>query len=370
MSMGLDDQISASIDRLYRAAYEPQILDAALEAVRCMLGATSALVALRAPEHLGFRKFGAAQNLDPAMLEKYAEHYHTIDPYRRLVAELPPNHVHDSERLGDATWLRGSEFFNDFLCAADTPRWLGLDGLTFEGAHLSFAFHRSSSGVSFEDETLQVAAHLRPHLVHATALAARVSTLETRASWAAALLEQYGCPAMLVNRAARVLLANAAGESLLRAATDLCSTRGGLRARRSEHTRAIQRAVARGREAGGSVVWIPCELGQELMVVVTPFPRSTQDIDRAIPTDAWALIRVLDPTELPNGDPKLFAGAFDLTPAESRVAAALVKGLSPIEIAVSFGIREGTARNHIKRVFAKTGTSRQGELIALLCRVT
>ncbi|MGO4450466.1 helix-turn-helix transcriptional regulator [Phyllobacterium sp. TAF24] len=57
---------------------------------------------------------------------------------------------------------------------------------------------------------------------------------------------------------------------------------------------------------------------------------------------------------------------FDLTPAEARLAIALASGLSLRDSAAKCSIQFGTARSYLLRVFIKTGTSRQGELIGLL----
>jgi DNA-binding CsgD family transcriptional regulator len=60
---------------------------------------------------------------------------------------------------------------------------------------------------------------------------------------------------------------------------------------------------------------------------------------------------------------------FALTDREVDVAALLAEGLTPQEIARRLGVQIGTARNHLKSVFEKTGTSRQAELVALLARL-
>jgi DNA-binding CsgD family transcriptional regulator len=70
-----------------------------------------------------------------------------------------------------------------------------------------------------------------------------------------------------------------------------------------------------------------------------------------------------------NPNPVLLAQVFGLTPAESRVASIIASGASPEDAAKEIGIAFETARNHLKRVLAKTGTHRQGELVALLSRV-
>jgi DNA-binding CsgD family transcriptional regulator len=56
------------------------------------------------------------------------------------------------------------------------------------------------------------------------------------------------------------------------------------------------------------------------------------------------------------------------TPAEARLAALVGSGLSPRESAEKLGITEETARTVLKRVFSKTGVSRQSELAALLTK--
>lgn len=57
---------------------------------------------------------------------------------------------------------------------------------------------------------------------------------------------------------------------------------------------------------------------------------------------------------------------FGLTPAESQVAALLASGDRLDLAARKLGVTTGTARTHLKHIFDKTGTGRQGELARLL----
>jgi DNA-binding CsgD family transcriptional regulator len=61
---------------------------------------------------------------------------------------------------------------------------------------------------------------------------------------------------------------------------------------------------------------------------------------------------------------------LELTPAESRVAVALFKGLSVEEYAKEAGVSINTARTLVRRVYAKTGVTRQAELIHALLKTT
>lgn len=57
---------------------------------------------------------------------------------------------------------------------------------------------------------------------------------------------------------------------------------------------------------------------------------------------------------------------YDLTPSEAAMASLLVQGLSLKEAAAELNVTENTARTHLKRIFDKTDTHRQGELVGLL----
>ena len=67
---------------------------------------------------------------------------------------------------------------------------------------------------------------------------------------------------------------------------------------------------------------------------------------------------------IPNAD--LLRLLFDLTPAEARLTRALLEGSSLAEAARTFGTSEQTVRVQLRGVFAKTGLSRQADLVRLL----
>jgi DNA-binding CsgD family transcriptional regulator len=65
----------------------------------------------------------------------------------------------------------------------------------------------------------------------------------------------------------------------------------------------------------------------------------------------------------------ILARTFCLTPSEAKLACVIARGVSPYCAARELNISKETARNQLKAVFAKTGTHRQSELIALLLQV-
>ncbi|CAN7171536.1 LuxR C-terminal-related transcriptional regulator [Bradyrhizobium sp. LjRoot220] len=61
--------------------------------------------------------------------------------------------------------------------------------------------------------------------------------------------------------------------------------------------------------------------------------------------------------------------AFHLTPSEARITLCLAGGKSLEEVAQEMAIAHETARSHLKAIFRKTDTHRQGELVALVGRL-
>ena len=59
------------------------------------------------------------------------------------------------------------------------------------------------------------------------------------------------------------------------------------------------------------------------------------------------------------------AAAFGLTPAETQVLASLLAGRTLAETAVALGIAPSTAKTHLDHIFAKTGVTRQADLMRL-----
>ena len=60
---------------------------------------------------------------------------------------------------------------------------------------------------------------------------------------------------------------------------------------------------------------------------------------------------------------------FGLSPAESRLAVALLAGKKLSEIAMEFGVQITTLRTQLSSILRKTGVTRQIDLIRLLSNI-
>jgi DNA-binding CsgD family transcriptional regulator len=86
-------------------------------------------------------------------------------------------------------------------------------------------------------------------------------------------------------------------------------------------------------------------------------------------THTRAIVLIIEQKLDEPADPTIVRDLLGLTLGEAKIAAMIGAGLSPKDAAERLGIKEDTARTVLKTVFSKTGTSRQGELVALLAKL-
>jgi DNA-binding CsgD family transcriptional regulator len=129
----------------------------------------------------------------------------------------------------------------------------------------------------------------------------------------------------------------------------------------------IQRAAVKSgssapRRSGGAMTIRRPQTTAELHISVVPAP---ERMHRGIPEGCAAVfIGELRSAPRPRGE--ILRGLYDLTATEARLADCLLEGKELRHAAEALSITWATARFHLKRIFAKTGTFRQTELMRLM----
>ncbi len=205
---------------------------------------------------------------------------------------------------------------------------------------------------------------LRPHLARAVLLGSRVQAARTET-----LVEAFtiaGTAIALLNADGRVL-----GASEQFAATfDEIMLDGGSRLRTVDATadKQLEAALVRMRwddSASASIAVRDRDQFGRAVLHLLPARRQARDLFSNV--RIFAFLSRPDNHMLPDAD--IISALFDLTPAEARVARGIAQGHSVNVLATDLGVSVETIRTHLKRVFPKTSTSRQGELISLLTRL-
>lgn len=212
----------------------------------------------------------------------------------------------------------------------------------------------------YEPHDISVLDSLLPQFQVAFRCARRV--LDAEASGVVHAVHQRGAPVFELDSWGRVLRVHAntdEGVGVVVHRGRLVTT-DRLAHQRLEH--AIAMAVTP--EQRPALAAITDEAGNRRFLQLVPVAGRSRDVFLA--TAAVAVL--IDPSRSGGGGvlPKSIQEMLGLTGREAQIAALLAEGLSLAEIAERLRLQIGTARNHLKRIFEKSGTRRQGELIALI----
>jgi DNA-binding CsgD family transcriptional regulator/PAS domain-containing protein len=219
---------------------------------------------------------------------------------------------------------------------------------------------------SFSDAEQEHILAFSRHIERALSLSVRLMDAEAENLGLTGALDRLDCGVFILDADQRILTSNAKASALL--STGLMTLDGRLTLRGAKMRRALQdRLVASlsgqdaGRELPGTLV---VENGEHsLLLQVMPLPSAPG------PSSFQTASTIILVVETGHGrpfDPTVVRDVFQLTLGEARLAALVGAGISPGKAAEVLGISENTVRTVLKRVFEKTGVSRQSELAALL----
>ena len=302
--------------------------------------------------------------------------------------------VHELRALRTAErgyFFSGDPFTDRHVCSDEEIRtdpvytqFLARHGLGWFGAiavspdpHVGVALsiQRSARTHSpFSDAELAILARLGRHVEKSLRLSIRLFDAELVKVGLGEALARVGIGVFALDSLGRVVFANPAGELLLGDGLALVNDRLliGAAPERAALEAAIEQMIRAAPEdvaAEPKPILIHRKKAERpLAVYVLPIALSSHPAAQFL-THARAIVLVIDPEASGPADPALVRDVLGLTLGEARVAALVGAGLSPRESAEKLGIAEETARTVLKRVFSKTGVSRQSELTALLSKL-
>ncbi len=236
----------------------------------------------------------------------------------------------------------------------------------------------------FDEATQRLFAALSGHIARAVQLNIRFAQADQHLAASEQALQSMPRAAFVLDADARLLLANPAGEALLRAGGGLHLRDGLLSA---HDPAAQQRLLALVRASLGMQLHQPagalrlqsgCADGELLLpqtqrparrLLVVPLPRAQTFLSPLVMPGLAAVLII----EIETPDASM-AGRlqqrYGLTPAEARLALEMAQGDGKAAAAQRLGITFSTARTHLSRVFDKTGVRRQAELVRLIAQLS
>ncbi len=299
----------------------------------------------------------------------YREQFFAMDPF----VNLPPGQVVTMHELVPDEELVESEYYLDYLKPIGLFHILGVDTVEPDGMQARLRIARRRDEDAFEDAHKYYCEAFLSHLRRSIQIHARINRIESERDLYAGAVDQLAVATLILDERGRVLKYNSVAASLLETQEGLQLVDDKLTASERSVNTALQQlldsaiaAQRAGTTGMARALRIPRLSGKaELGMVVRPVPASEWAEGQSSPCIA---VFVSDPEQQESASQQLLAELFELTPAETNLAVKLARGLSLAQVSEEQNISQHTARAQLKSIFAKTGATRQAELVRLVLK--
>ena len=378
-----ESDFSDLIGLLYQGALEPQPWQSALPALREALDAQVVSLVLRPPsaDDEGVilncvRQDESVDNshvtlADPNDWEvsAYREQFFSLDPF----VSLPLDKVIALEDILPDKDLVTSDYYLHYLKPINLFRILGVDTSEPGGMLARLRFSRRASEPRFKATERQLLTLLTPHLSRAIEIYAKLNRMTSERDLYAGAVNQLSVASIILDEQGRMLTTNAVGRALLDQGEGLSLRDGHLHIEGRNINKELQEALTsiireqlHGETSVVRALRVPRPGGRsDLGLVVRPVPASQWSEGQVSPS---AAVFISDPDLQESTSQPILGALFELTPAEANLATLLARGLNLAQVSVAQNISQHTARAQLKSIFAKTGVSRQAELVRLVLK--
>jgi DNA-binding CsgD family transcriptional regulator len=364
------DAVMSAVDSLLAGALDSDQMPSAVERLRQLFDGSKACIARIGPEMTAGD--AVSTNSDDTMQRRCCEDL--ADDFIRLgemLRNIPVGTVYrDTELVGEEL-LRSSRVWREWMAPQDMYGGIASRLAATDTSYWFFDVQRGQRQEPFSADDTALLARLSPLLRKVVELQREVGHLKWQRDEARGALDALAMAIVIVDRDLQVSYANDGADEILSDPDGAVGLRQGrLFARQPADHRKLKRLVD---EALRSLADPLAEQRCSMIIQGTGegsgalsacvMPTAPARGNSAAGPKVMIALRPLDmPTDLVASSRQL----FNLTESEARFASALASGLSLMQAAAAQGVRISTARTHLARIFQKTETRQQSQLVSLL----
>lgn len=361
------EQLSLLIGHIYQGSFEDVSWKQTLELLREYLGARFVTLSLVAKTAL---RQEATINVGPIAFDEFLQYENEYQQYRPNVE----TRLGEVYTINDWLSLNRAEFgkFNELLEIGDINHYMGAWVCSLDNVDCFIRVMRARDADPFVREEANLISLIAPHFARALDIRSRLAQCEIVNQIYADAMDRLAVGGIVLDENGKILVMNAIGADLMKRRDGITMVNGMIHAVSTQDDRALQ-ALIRSALAGDST---QADTGKPQALTVAR-ASGARDLGLVVNRirlgnkvgDRWrsgVTIFIRDPETGVRTDPAILKQLFGFTQAESALATQLAKGESLDEAAVELNIRYNTARAHLRSMFAKTGVTRQAELVRIL----
>jgi DNA-binding CsgD family transcriptional regulator len=314
-----------------------------------------------------------------AILE-YVREYHRFDPHLAYTGSMPVGAVVNTATVFPIEEYKKHPFYRDYWAAYDVRELLAAKVAEDERYVVMLGMSRTQELPPYTPADMALLERYVGHLAAAYRIVKHLGVVQATAQAGLAIIEASARPMVLLGLNQRIIAANSLARQFLASGGLLFEKDAILRCRGSKASAELQRAfeALELAELAGKPEGSPRRIALRLegskrrdahvlCSIWAMQPATSMNAFGPVPV---ALLTIAPSTSKNLADPIFIGSMFDLTPAETKITIALLHGGNLRGIAAVQHVSIETVRTQLKSIFAKTNTSRQADLIALLMRVT
>lgn len=360
------DDFSRVVQSIYTAVVQPTAWTVAMDEIKSAIGSRLSAIVTTGTElnEIGARSAGDATDIDA-----YNAHYGRLDPIVGVLERMEAGVVLAQQQIVDRDlWERG-EFCNDW--ARPNEYGDGVFAVLNRGDGTTswlVTAATSTRGPFGTPERVALLQALVPHLQQAIKTQQRLVDLYRRYGDLVTAIDALPDGIAILGSGGRVTHLNPVAEAIVASRDGLCVRSGHLTSAVARADRVLGRVVQRANRdestvATGGCVAVSRPSGRR-PYLIRVIPLSSGDsVGLVSPT---ALVVIVDPEHEPRPDLEVVRALYGLTKTEAAVAVRVLDGTGVGPIADELYLSVPTVRTHLQRVFQKTNTHRQAELVRLL----
>ncbi len=355
----MDNAVSKLVGQVYEATLDRTLWPKVLTDLSALTGARGAHILLFDRENQV--AFGEIGKLPAECHQEYAEQYATLDPRTKRAAAWPDHVLWRDEDLMTEDELRQSPTHHELFRKFDIHRAIGLKNRVDGHGWFTAVLTNWPGGPAFCSDHVSLFEAIYPHLERAARIGTALAPVDLVGRAALDAADELDFGFLICDRRGRIRFANRYAEAVLTTGNGLTVVAGSVVARVGSENAALYALLnSASADSEGGECCVTFGDGRLTMVAVVPSHTALS----LFAAEPLAVVLFRSPTEPRTRAFESLRDRYGLTPAEARLVSALIEGSSLAEFAVRAGIRRETVRSLVKQAMAKTGTNRQGQLIA------
>jgi DNA-binding CsgD family transcriptional regulator len=312
-----------------------------------------------------------AFGIKPRYADLYRQHYAKLDPTTAPMFLRDVGEMATTTDLLSQGELRRTCFYKEWLQPqgfVDTLQ-ASLDKSATDSVDLCFM--RDGENGMFDNAARDRLRLIIPHLRRAVLVGKLVDRTTAQAATFGDALDGICAGLFLVDAAGQIVHANASGQAMLAQGVLVRGSSGKLTTHDTSAARGLSEifssAARDGASSGPQVGAVPLtgRGGEHYVAHVLSLSAGARRLAGADDRAVAALFVQKASRDLPSPH-NAIAKLYRLTPTELRVLSGIVQVGGAPEVAEAMGISVSTVKTHLRRLFAKTGTDRQADLVKLV----